>query len=62
MHPARFLYVPYRVSRLPLAGLDQRLARRLGRESTVRGLTRAALVAVDRVAAAILNEPPLRVD
>ena len=62
MHPARFLYVPYRVSRLPLAKFDQRLARRLGRESAVRGLTRATLVAVDRIAAAVLNEPPLSVE
>ena len=62
MHPARFLYVPYRISRLPLASLDQRLARRLGHNSAVRSVTRATLVAVDKVAAAILDEPPLRVE
>jgi hypothetical protein len=62
MHPARFLYVPYRISRLPLASLDQRLAHRLGHNSAVRSLTRATLAAVDRVAAVILDERPLRVD
>ena len=62
MHPARYLYVPYRISRAPLAGLDQRLARRLGRDSAVRGLTRATLVVVDRAAATIFDEAPLRVD
>jgi hypothetical protein len=62
MHPARYLYVPYRISRLPLATLDQHLARRLGPDSAVRGLTRATLGAVDRVAAAILDEAPLQLD
>jgi hypothetical protein len=62
MHPARFLYVPYRVSRLPLASLDRQLVRRLGRDSAMRGLTRATLVAVDRAAAAILDEAPLGLD
>ena len=62
MHPARFLYVPYRVSRLPLATLDRQLGRRLGRDSAMRGLTRATLGVVDRAAAAILDEAPLGID
>ena len=62
MHPARFLYVPYRVSRLPLVTLDRQFRRRFGRDSAVRGLTRATLAVVDRVAAAVLDEAPLPVD
>ena len=62
MHPARFLYVPYRISRLPLATLDERLARRFGRDSALRAVTRTALVTVDRVAAVVLDEAPIPVE
>lgn len=62
MHPARVLYVPYRMARLPLAAVDRRLARYLGRESAVRGLSRTALRTVDRLAAAVFDEPPLRTE
>lgn len=62
MHPARVLYVPYRLARLPLVAVDRRLARYLGRDSALRGLSRTTLRTVDRIAAAVLDEPPLRID
>jgi hypothetical protein len=62
MQASRLLYVPYRISRLPLAMIDAQLARRLGRRSVVRGLTRTTLVTVDRIAAAVFDEAPLPVD
>ena len=62
MQPARFLYVPYRIARLPLAAIDRRLVRHLGRQSPVRGISRTTLVIVDQVAAALFDESPLRID
>lgn len=62
IQPSRFLYVPYRISRLPLAALDEQLARRVGRRSAVRSLTRTALGAVDKIAAAVFDEAPLPLD
>ncbi len=60
MQPARFFYVPYRIARLPLAAVDRRLARYLGTESPVRAVSRATLSTVDRAAAAVFDETPLR--
>jgi hypothetical protein len=62
VHPARFLYVPYRIARLPLAAVDRRLARHLGRQSPVRGISRTTLTIVDHLAAALFDESPLPVD
>jgi hypothetical protein len=62
VQPARFLYVPYRIARLPLAAVDRRLARHLGTDSPVRGLSLTGLVLVDRVAAALFDEAPLSQD
>jgi hypothetical protein len=60
VQPARFLYVPYRIARLPLAAVDRRLARHLGSESPLRAVSRVALGTVDRAAAAVFDEAPLR--
>lgn len=62
VHPARFLYVPYRIARLPLAAVDRRVARHLGAESPVRMVSLTGLVLVDRVAAALFDEAPLAHD
>jgi hypothetical protein len=62
VQPARFLYVPYRIARLPLAAVDRRLARHLGSESPLRAVSRVALTTVDRAAAAVFDEAPLRSD
>lgn len=62
MQPARFLYVPYRIARLPLAAVDRRLARHLGADSRLRGLSLTGLVLVDRAAAALFDEAPLSRD
>jgi hypothetical protein len=60
VQPARFLYVPYRIARLPLAAVDRRLARHLGDASPLRVVSRVALTTVDRAAAAVFDETPLR--
>jgi hypothetical protein len=62
MHPARFLYVPYRIARLPLAAVDRRLSRHLGGDSPLRAVSRATLNRVDRAAAVLFDETPLRAD
>jgi len=62
MQPARFLYVPYRIVRLPLVAVDRRLTRYLGNESPLRAVSRATLSTVDRAAAAVFDEAPLRAD
>jgi hypothetical protein len=62
MQPARFLYLPYRLARLPLAEVDRRLARYLGTESPVRAISRATLNTVDRAVAAVFDEQPLRTE
>jgi hypothetical protein len=59
VQPARFLYVPYRIARLPLAVVDRRVARHLGADSPVRMLSLTGLVLVDRAAAALFDESPL---
>jgi hypothetical protein len=59
MQPARFLYVPYRLARLPLVAVDRRLTRHLGSDSPLRAVSRATLTTVDRAAAAMFNEVPL---
>lgn len=62
MQPARFLYVPYRLARLPLVAVDRRVARHLGPDSRVRGFSMAGLVLVDQLAATLFDEAPLRHD
>ena len=62
MQPARILYVPYRIARLPLAAVDRRLTRYLGSSSPLRAVSKATLSTVDRAAAAVFDETPLRVD
>jgi hypothetical protein len=62
MQPARLLYVPYRIARLPLAAVDRRLTRYFGSDSPLRAVSRATLTTVDRAAAAVFDEAPLRAD
>jgi len=62
MQPARFLYLPYRLARLPLAAVDRRLTRHLGSDSLLRAVSRATLSTVDRAAAAVFDEAPLRTE
>ena len=62
MQPARFLYLPYRLARLPLAAVDRRLRRHLGSDSSLRAVSRATLTRVDRAAAAVFDETPLRTE
>ena len=59
VHPARFLYVPYRIARLPLAAVDRRVARHLGADSPLRMISLTGLGLVDRAAAALFEESPL---
>lgn len=60
MQPARFLYVPYRLARLPLVAADRRLMRYFGSDSALRAVSRATLRTVDRAAGAAFDEAPLR--
>jgi hypothetical protein len=62
MQPARFLYVPYRIARLPLVAVDRRLTRYLGSGSPLRAVSKATLTTVDRAAAAVFDEAPLSSD